>query len=87
MNKVGPLKFIAKVGIKILDAVQNVTNKVRKKAEELAEKIDDSKLEEKLDKAQEKLESFDTKLAGIEQVLLKNIVSVGQLVTALYCIE
>ncbi len=83
MDKAGPLKFIAKVGIKILDAVQNVTNKVRKKAEQLAKKIDDSKLEEKLDKAQEKLESFDTKLAGTEQVLLKNIVSVGQLITAL----
>ncbi len=83
MDKTGPLKFIAKIGTKVLDAVQNVTDKVREKAEELAKKIDDSKLEEKLDAAQEKLESFDIKLAGSEQVLLKNIVSVNQLITAL----
>ena len=83
MDKAGPLKVLAKVADKILDAVQNVSNKVRDKAKQLAKKIDDSKLEEKLDAAQEKLESFDIKLAGTEQVLLKNIVAVNQLITAL----
>lgn len=83
MDKTGPLKFLAKVGTKVLDSVQNVTKKVRDKAKELARKIDDSKLEEKLDAAQEKLESFDLKLAGTAQILTKNTVAVSQLITAL----
>jgi Ca2+-binding RTX toxin-like protein len=83
MDKAGPLKFLAKLATKVLDGVQNVTDKVRDKAKALAKKIDDSKLEEKLDAAQAKLKSFDLKLAGAEQILLKNTVAVNQLVTAL----
>ena len=87
MDKAGPLKFLAKVATKVLDGVQDVTRKVRDKAKELAKKIDDSKLEEKLDAAQEKLQSFDIKLAGTEIVLLKNITAVDQLINALNKID
>lgn len=87
MDKAGPLKFLAKVATKVLDGVQDVTRKVRDKAKELAKKIDDSKLEEKLDAAQEKLQSFDVKLAGTEIVLLKNITAVDQLINALNKID
>ncbi|SER31878.1 Ca2+-binding protein, RTX toxin-related [Nitrosomonas sp. Nm51] len=83
MDKAGPLKFLAKVAGKVLDSVQNVTNKVRDKAKQLAKKIDDSKLEEKLDAAQEKLDSYDLKLAGTQNLLIKNITAVDQLITAL----
>ena len=58
MDKAGPLKFLAKLATKVLDGVQNVTNKVRDKAKTLAKKIDDSKLEEKLDAAQGQTEKF-----------------------------
>jgi Ca2+-binding RTX toxin-like protein len=87
MDKAGPLKFLAKVATKVLDGVQDVTRKVRDKAKELAKKIDDSKLEEKLDAAQEKLQSFDVKMAGTEIVLLKNIAAVDQLINALNKID
>lgn len=87
MDKAGPLKFLAKVATQVLDSVQDVTRKVRDKAKELAKKIDDSKLEEKLDAAQEKLQSFDMKLAGTEVVLLKNITAVDQLINALNKID
>ncbi len=87
MDKAGPLKFLAKVATKVLDGVQDVTRKVRDKAKELAKKIDDSKIEDKLDAAQEKLQSFDTKLAGTEVVLLKNITAVDQLINALNKID
>ena len=83
MDKTGPLKFLAKAATKVLDSVQDVTKKVRDKAKELAKKIDDSKLEEKLDKAQEKLESFDSKLIGTQVALLKQINAVDQLADAL----
>lgn len=83
MDKAGPLKFLAKVAGKVLDSVQNVTNKVRDKAKQLAKKIDDSKLEDKLDAAQEKLENYDLKLAGTQSLLLKNITAVDQLINAL----
>lgn len=87
MDKAGPLKFLAKVATKVLDGVQDVTRKVRDKAKALAKKIDDSKIEEKLDAAQEKLQNFDTKLAGTETVLLKNITAVDQLINALNKID
>lgn len=87
MDKAGPLKFLAKVATKVLDGVQDVTRKVRDKTKTLAKKIDDSKIEEKLDAAQEKLQSFDTKLAGTEVVLLKNITAVDQLINALNKID
>lgn len=87
MDKAGPLKFLAKVATKVLDGVQDVTRKVRDKAKTLAKKIDDSKIEEKLDAAQEKLQNFDTKLAGTETVLLKNITAVDQLINALNKID
>ncbi len=87
MDKAGPLKFLAKVATKVLDGVQDVTRKVRDKTKTLAKKIDDSKIEEKLDAAQEKLQNFDTKLAGTETVLLKNITAVDQLINALNKID
>lgn len=83
MDKAGPLKFLAKVADKVLDSVENVTNKVRGKAKQLAKKIDDSKLEEKLDAAQEKLENYDLKLVGTQSLLHKNITAVDQLIAAL----
>ncbi len=83
MSKAGPLKLLAKAADKVLNGVQNVTNKVRDKAKQLAKKIDDSKLEEKLDAAQEKLDSFDLKLIGAQSLLLKNITAADQLINAL----
>ncbi len=66
MEKAGSLKIFAKIAIRVLDSVQNVTEKVRDKAHDLAKKIDDLKIEEKLESAEEKLEKFDKNLFGAQ---------------------
>ncbi len=54
MDKTGPLKLVAKAGMAVLDGVQRVAQAIEDKADQLARKIDDSRLEQKLADAGER---------------------------------
>jgi Ca2+-binding RTX toxin-like protein len=83
MDKAGPLKALAKVGLNILDAVKDVAQEVENKAHALARQIDDKHIEDKLDKAEQKLKDYDHALALVEHDLGVRAASATNLVYTL----
>jgi Ca2+-binding RTX toxin-like protein len=87
MDKAGPLKALAKVATTILDRVENVAKQVEKKAHDLAQRIDDAKLEEKLDKASDRLDDFDDALEQAELRLGSTAQSVASTIRGLDLVD
>ncbi|MBP8310113.1 MAG: hypothetical protein KAY46_22755, partial [Burkholderiaceae bacterium] len=87
MDKTGPLKLVAKAGMAVLDGVQRVAQAIEDKADQLARKIDDSRLEQKLAHAGERLDTTDVALATVENALLFDAAVIGGLVRTLDTID
>jgi Ca2+-binding RTX toxin-like protein len=62
MDKAGPLKAAAKAGLQIVDKLEDAARQIERKAHDLAKAIDDKQIEQKLDKAEHKLQQFDRQL-------------------------
>lgn len=71
MDKAGPLKPLARAAERVLDRVHDVAQQIERQAERLARKIDDAQLEDKLDKAEKRLDSYEDGLdkAGLRLTL------------------
>lgn len=80
VEKVGPLKIAAKAVNRVLDKLEDVTKKVRDKARELDQKVKKSGYLEKLDKARDKLVSFQVQLFGVEKKLTGYRASTAQVI-------
>ncbi|WP_417605399.1 calcium-binding protein [Primorskyibacter flagellatus] len=63
LEKVGPMKVVAKVMDGVLDRLETATIRIRDKARDLDERIERSGWPDRLEDAEDKLEDFDAKLA------------------------
>ncbi|WP_317624732.1 calcium-binding protein [Rhodalgimonas zhirmunskyi] len=70
VEKVGPMKVVAKVVKKVLDELEDVADRIRQDARDLKEKIEDSGYIEKLEDMKSKLDDYEVGIYGVEQKLL-----------------
>ena len=80
MEKVGPMKAVAKVMDGVLDRLETATIRIRDKARELDERIERSGWPDRLEKAEDKLEDFDEALAVTNEKLLVELARASNMI-------
>jgi len=87
MDKAGPLKALARVADRVLDQLASVAAKVEREALDLARRIDRSGIEDKLDLADQKLETADDRLGAVQAGVQNHLAATRATITAFDTID